>query len=168
MWCPVYQVQWKWKSESNRLWDTSLIRLWKVLMKVWKKNKAISYMPLTLVYWRTQKPFRINQNQHYGISHNQRIPKWYIVTAPTRSVSERVLFLVVSFTLRRFGRLWGAFPFRWRLSSSGSLLGDVVGSLILTDTAVKCVCCQAPFWLCEKISVNSKTVIKNDIWEWLE
>ena len=23
-------------------------------------------------------------------------------------------------------------------------------------------------WLCEKISVNSKTVIKNDIWEWLE
>ena len=24
------------------------------------------------------------------------------------------------------------------------------------------------FRLCEKISVNSKTVIKNDIWEWLE
>jgi len=27
---------------------------------------------------------------------------------------------------------------------------------------------NASIRLCEKISVNSKTVIKNDIWEWLE
>ena len=90
------------------------------------------------------------------------------VTAPTRSVSERVLFLVVKFyapqvrTAVRGISVPLAVIIKWK---SARRCG---GQPHTHGYGGKMCLLSSPFWPCEKISVKSKTVIKNDIWERLE